>query len=145
MTNVRAIDLIDYVNNYIDYTFYINEFPAVSRDDCAFIRMTGGFPASEWTSVKKPSFQVVVRHNEKGAQYAEQKAYEIFEFFHNRQAFTLDEAELGDSYYLGMNLEVPQSLRSIVHCRAEQSTPMYLGRDENNRPIYSMNFTLVTK
>lgn len=142
MTNVKAIELVDYINNFIEYTFYINEFPAVSRDDSAFIRMTGGGTPSEWTTLKKPTFQVLVRHNEKGAQYAEMKAYEIFDFLHNRKTFTLDDVELGDSYYLGMDVEVPQSLKHIVHCTANQSSPMYIGRDDNNRPIYSMNFTL---
>lgn len=139
---IKAIELVDYLNAKVSYTYYVNEFPSTGLDDSAYVRMTGGFAPSEWTTKKRPSFQVVVRGAVNSAPQCEEKAYQIYEYLHNRKNFLLDTAELGDSYHLGMGNELEQKPKSIVHCRADQSAPMYLGRDENDRPLYSMNFTL---
>lgn len=96
---IKAIELRDYIDGKIDYTFYVNEFPSSSVDDGAFIRMSPGLPASEWTSKKRPSFQVVVRGGERNMPQAEEVAYNIYELMHNRRNFTLDTAEVGDAYY----------------------------------------------
>lgn len=141
---IKAIELVDYIKAKVPYTYYVNEFPTNAKDDGAYVRMTGGFPASEWTSKKRPSFQVVVRGASGNAQYAEDIAYQIYADLHNRSNFLLSTIELGDSYYLGTGEELEQSPKSIVHCRADQSSPIYLGRDENDRPLYSINFTLTT-
>jgi hypothetical protein len=45
-----------------------------------------------------------------------------------------------------MNLQnVTMGNESIVIIRAMNSAPLYIGNDDNNRPIYSMNFDCVVR
>lgn len=141
---IKAIELIDYIKAKVPYTYYVNDFPRNAKDDGAYVRMTGGYEPSEWTTKKRPSFQVVVRGGKDNGPYAEETAYKVYRELHNRSNFTLSDIELGDSYYLGTGEELETKPKSIVHCRADQSSPIYVGKDENDRPIYSMNFTLTT-
>lgn len=141
---IRAIELVDYLKAKVPYTYFVNEFPPTSADDSAYVKITPGFPPSEWTTKKRVSFQIVVRGAEANMPYAESKALEIYKHLHNRNEFTLDAVDIGDGYYLGMGYALDEPLKRIIHCSADQSAPFYLGRDSNNRPLYSMNFTLVT-
>ncbi|WP_409346760.1 minor capsid protein [Paenibacillus sp. MBLB4367] len=117
-------ELKQYFVTNMPYTYYANEFPTQSTTDAAFVRLTGGFPPSQWTPKKRPSFQVLMRGSETGGPALEAKANSIFGHLHNRAEFVIGTTR-------------------IVHCSSDQSSPLYLGRDENNRPLYSLNFTCV--
>ena len=104
-------------------TFVGNEFQTNSPDDCAYTRITGGYAPSEWTSKARPSFQIVLRT--KLASAAEPKANAIYADLHRKTEFNFG------------------SVR-IVICLADQSAPLYLGKDEGGRTLYSLNFTLTT-
>lgn len=104
-------------------TFVGNEFSATSPDDCAYTRITGGYAPSEWTSRARPSFQIVVRT--KLASAAEPKANAIFADLHRKSEFSFGSTR-------------------VVKCVADQSAPLYLGKDESGRTLYSLNFTITT-
>ena len=120
---LTVTDITGYLRQNITYAFVANEFATGNPDDCAYVRMSGGFRPSEWTSKKRPSFQIVLRS--KSAKTADDKAYEIFELLNG-----LTEAQVGNT--------------RVVKCIADQSSPLPLGKDENGRALYSLNFTVTT-
>lgn len=109
------------VNSAVAYTYYPNEFPSTAPDDCGYVRIFGGFAASQWTPKQRPTLQVVVRG--KNGITTESKAWAIYGAFHQRTDFVI-------------------GTQKISSCFADQSAPLYLGLDGNNRPMYSVNFTL---
>lgn len=100
-----------------------NDFAADSPDTCAFTRINGGRPPNEWSSVSRPSVQVVIRA--KAASTAETKANAFFNALHNRREFAVGSTR-------------------VIRSEAEQSAPFYLGPDESGRTLYSVNFTFTT-
>lgn len=100
-----------------------NDFTAENPDDCAYVRITGGGAPSEWSSVAYPAFQVVIRS--KKAATAEAKGNALLSALHAKTEFMIGGTR-------------------VVKCLADQSTPWYLGPDENGRALYSINFTLRT-
>ena len=120
---LTVTDITAFLRQNIAYTFVTNEFAPSNHDDCAYVRMSGGFRPSEWTSKKRPSFQIVLRS--KSAKTADDKAYEIFAHLNS-----LTEERVGST--------------RVVKCVADQSSPLYLGKDENGRALYSLNFTATT-
>jgi Bacteriophage minor capsid protein len=121
---VRILELINFVNSRVPDAYYPNIFPTNSPDACVRVRLTGGFPTDEWTGKKQPSFQIFVR--DVHPALAENRAYAIHESLTN-----LTNVTIGDS--------------SVVKIRSNNSVPIYLGDDENNRPMYSMNFDCVVR
>ncbi|WP_018755200.1 minor capsid protein [Paenibacillus terrigena] len=116
-------DITDYLRRSVPYTYVANEFGATDTDDCAYVRLTGGYAPSQWTSKRKPSFQIVLRA--KSAKTADARANEIYEELNGKTEFSF-----------GTN--------RIIKCMADQSSPIYLGKDANGRPLYSINFTVTT-
>ncbi|ETT41428.1 hypothetical protein C162_26140 [Paenibacillus sp. FSL R7-269] len=100
-----------------------NEFIATNPDDCAYVRITGGGAPSEWSSVARPSFQVVIRA--KLSSNAEAKGNALIAALHLKTEFIIGSTR-------------------VVKCLADQSAPWYLGPDESGRALYSVNFTLTT-
>ncbi|WFR64306.1 hypothetical protein P9222_09105 [Paenibacillus amylolyticus] len=47
------------------FRYYVNEFPSGAPDAAAWVRLTGGYPPSDWSPRKKPSMQILVRGPEK--------------------------------------------------------------------------------
>ncbi|MCG7407693.1 minor capsid protein [Paenibacillus sp. ACRRX] len=120
---MNLTDITGYLRQAVPYTYVPNEFVAGNPDDCAYVRLTGGFPPSEWTSKRKPSFQVILRA--KSTSVADSNANAIYAEL-NRKA----------EFYFGT--------QRIIKCVADQSSPIYLGKDENGRATYSLNFTVTT-
>jgi hypothetical protein len=123
---VRILELISFIKTRVNGVYYPNSFPISAPDVCAVVKLTGGFPPSQWTGKKQPSFQILVRGKAKDFAEVESRAYAIHESLMNLQGVTI-----GDE--------------SIVIMRAMNSVPLYIGNDENNRPIYSMNFDCVVR
>jgi len=126
--NVKILELITFVKARVPGVYYPNSFPisTATPDACAIVKLTGGFPPSQWTGKKQPSFQILVRGKANDVADAETRAYAIHEALMNLQGVTI-----GDD--------------SVVIIRAMNSVPLYIGNDENNRPIYSMNFDCVVR
>jgi hypothetical protein len=117
-------DLKSNISAAVPYTYYANEFTSTSTADSAYVRLTGGVKPSEWTNTLRPTFQVVVRGAELNGPTVEAKANAIWAYYHQKRNFTIGTTQ-------------------ILACFADQAAPMYLGRDSANRPLYSLNFTLV--
>lgn len=117
-------ELKTYLSAVVPYAYHANEFPTESIDDAAYVKLTGGFRPNEWTNRKQPSFQVIIRGGERSGPATEAKAYGIYDALHQRSDFVV-------------------GTQRIIRCTADQSTPLYLGRDDNKRPLYSVNFTMV--
>ncbi|WP_314587921.1 minor capsid protein [Paenibacillus terrigena] len=116
-------DITGYLRQAVPFVYVPNEFSATDPDDCAYVRLSGGFRPSEWTSKRKPSIQIVLRT--KQASAAEPKANAIYAGLHRKIEF-----DLGGT--------------RVVSCTADQSTPIFLGKDANGRTMYSLNFTITT-
>lgn len=129
---MRIRDLVNFIENLVPGRYSENSFPLESKyDEWTAVRLTGGFPINQWTGKKQPSFQVRVRGNPDNADHnepedTEARAYEIHQALTN-----LTNVKIGNA--------------SIVKIRAMNSVPLPIGNDENNRPIYSMNFDTVVR
>lgn len=125
---MKILELITFVKARVPGVYYPNAFPVSTTavDGCAVVKLTGGFPPSEWTGKKQPSFQILVRGKAGDTAEVETRAYAIHESLMNLQDITV-----GND--------------SVVIIRAMNSVPLYIGNDENNRPIYSMNFDCVVR
>jgi hypothetical protein len=125
---VKVLDLITFIKGRVNGVYYPNTFPISTKtvDDCATVKLTGGFPTDEWTGKKQPSFQVLVRGKVNGQADAETQAYAIFDALTN-----LRDVMIGDE--------------SVVVIRAMNSMPIFIGNDDNYRPIYSLNFNCVVR
>nr|MDF9458071.1 minor capsid protein [Bacillus pumilus] len=69
---------------------------------------------------------MLVRGESRDGAGAEDKAFELYDALTN-----LSEVQVGES--------------SIVQIRRNNSAPLYLGDDESDRPIYSLNFDCVER
>ncbi|AZS17392.1 minor capsid protein [Paenibacillus lutimineralis] len=114
----------DFLLQSIPYKYYANDFPPDSPDEAAWVRLTGGYAPSEWSPRKLPSVQIVVRGHQSKAVQTEEIADQIYKFLHQKREF-----------HVASHL--------VRFCKADQSSPIYAGRDDNGRVIYSLNFTLV--
>jgi hypothetical protein len=124
--NVKILELITFIKTRVPGVYYPNRFPNNVTDEVAMAKLTGGFPTSEWTGKKQPSFQVMVRGKVNGEGTCEAKAYEIHEALTNMREVTI-------------------GTDSVVVIRSMNSVPLFIGYDENDRPIYSINFDCVVR
>lgn len=123
---MRILELITFIRERVAGVYYPNSFPTTSQDNCVMVRLTSGFPTSQWTGKAQPSFQIQVRESAQKQGDCEAKAYEIHEALTN-----LHNVTIGDS--------------SVVIIRSMNSVPIYIGNDDRERPIYSMNFDCVVR
>lgn len=123
---MRILDLITFIREQVAGVYYPNSFPTTSKDDCVLVRLTSGFPTDQWTGKKQPSFQIQVRNSATKIADCEAQAYEIHKALTN-----LRNVWIGES--------------SVVIIRSMNSVPVFIGFDENERPIYSMNFDCVVR
>ncbi|QHZ45912.1 minor capsid protein [Bacillus sp. NSP9.1] len=123
---MKILELISFIKSRVPGVYYPNRFPRDADDECISVKLTGGFPTSQWTGKKQPSFQILVRGRQAGEQDCEDKANEIFDSLTN-----LKEVIIGES--------------SVVIIRATTSVPLFIGYDDNERPQYSLNFDCVIR
>ena|SRR5690625_374695 len=125
---MKIQELISFIRGLVPGTYFPNSFPVSEEapDKCSVVRLTGGFPTSQWTGKRQPSFQIRVRGEAQGQSEVEERAYEIHGALTN-----LRDVKIGNN--------------SIVVIRAMTPVPVHIGDDENNRPIYSMNFDTVIR
>lgn len=120
---IRINDLIDWIETVVPFKYFMNDFPATAPDACAFVRIIPGESLDSWVPIPRPEFQAVVRAAQYNDEQAEEVANSLLATLHKRSGGTLS----------GLKL---------ILCRAEQSAPFYIGTDENDRPMYSVNFAL---
>lgn len=123
---MKVQELITFIKTLVPGDYFPHSFP-ISRlapDECSAVRITGGFPTSQWTGKRQPSFQIRVRGTDDSE--TETRAYKIHKALTN-----LREVKVGDN--------------SIVVIRAMTPVPVHLGEDENGRIIYTMNFDTVIR
>lgn len=121
---MRVLEVRSFIENLVPGVYFSNRFPAGEPSDCAVVKLTGGFPPSQWTGKTQPSFQIRVRGTDE--LECEERAYAI----HNA-LLNLQNVRIGES--------------SVVIIRSMNSVPLHLGEDENGRTIYSMNFDCVVR
>jgi hypothetical protein len=125
---MKILELINFIKGRVTGVYFPNRFPSSidAPDGCIVVKLTGGFPTDQWTGKKQPSFQVMVRGAKMGEANAESLAYQLHQSLTN-----LREITIGTS--------------SVVVIRSMNSVPLFIGYDENDRPIYSMNFDCVVR
>lgn len=126
-----ATDLIAYLfaegfTVYPDPNFIPANLPE-NKYPCLFVFGTGGFAPHQYVPTERPTFQVYV----KGKSYksdpfhmgsAEALAKSLIRHLHRRANFQIGSVQ-------------------VFSCLASQSSPIYLGLDEGDRPLFSTNFT----
>lgn len=119
---MHTIDLLDFLGANVPYSYYPNAFPATAPDSCGVVKVTGG--TSPTPTLSRPSFQVVIRARHPSD--AEDKAWEVYEFFNLKRSF-----DVGSLH--------------VIYCNAQQSSPLYIGTDDNGRFLYSVNFNTISE
>lgn len=118
---MRLEDVISFVQSHVPFKYYANEFPNSAKDDCGFIRFNEGQPPNLYLiGFKTPSIQIVIRH--KSMEEAETLANRIWNLFHGKEHYEIGNTKVFVSY-------------------CDQSEPIFLGKDNNGRTIYSINIT----
>jgi hypothetical protein len=123
---MKIPELIDFIKNLVPGVYYANGFPVSSVDQCSMVKLSPGAPPDEWTGKKQPTFQILVRGKESGQTEVENRAYDVHNALTNKRNVIIGN-------------------ESIVIIRAINSVPFFIGNDENNRPLYSMNFECVIR
>jgi hypothetical protein len=90
-----------------------------SPDQVVYVVETGSTRSPEPT-LYSPSIQFIIRGNKDDVQTARTKAEQVL--------IVMDNATISGTNY--------------PYCFAEQN-PMYIGKDENERPMFSINFKLM--
>lgn len=129
-----ANDLIDYLTRE-GYTVYPdpNYLPADLQEakyPCLFVFGSGGYAPHEYVPTERPTFQVIVKGKSYKTLPANMSATEALvnrlkELLHRRPNY-----RAGSAY---------------VYSSVAMQQPIYLGLDEKDRPMYSINFMFYTK
>jgi len=123
---MKIQELISYIKSLVNFSFYPYVFPTTAADECGVVSIFAGPSVDEDTGVSRPSFQVLIRGKRKDFQKTEARAYEVFEALANKK-----------NQLIGAH--------SVVIIRPQSSTPIFIGLDETDRPVYSLNFETVIR
>lgn len=105
------------------WTFFENYSPA-TPDQAVVARDTGGAPGEATSAIDYPTFQLMVRSGKLRSDLARAKMIECYNALH--------EGDIPDS--------TTSPPRQLVYCFGVQSSPLYIGTDENERPEFVINF-----
>ncbi|MDC3413962.1 minor capsid protein [Terrihalobacillus insolitus] len=120
---MKVMDVITFVSSNVPFQYFPNEFPE-SANDCGVVRIEGGQNPDIYTvGLKSPSIQVLIRH--KKGEEAERLANDIWSLFHAKSHY-----EIGSTF--------------IYFSSCDQSEPVFVGKDKNDRTIYSVNVSCKT-
>lgn len=114
--------LIAWLGTIVPCAYFDGDFPRGAPELAAAVQFSPGFPPDLLTGITYPAFQVVVRGPPRTSE-AEEKAIEL---------------QTGILSARGTLLEGNR----IIVCEPEQSAPAYIGRDESDRRLYSLNFQM---
>ncbi|WP_339816782.1 minor capsid protein [Paenibacillus sp. FSL R7-0216] len=130
-----ANDLITYLTGagftvYPDPNFLPAEIPE-NKLPCLFVFGTGGYAPHEYVPTERPTFQVII----KGKSYktlpanmaaTEELGKQLIKHLHRRANYQAGSA-------------------GVISSTAAQPSPIPLGLDEGDRPMFSTNFMFYTK
>lgn len=130
-----ASDLITYLTGagftvYPDPNFLPADIPE-NKLPCLFVFGTGGFEPHAYVPTERPTFQIII----KGKSYKALPA-------------NMSETEaLGKHLIKHLHRRVNYQAGSVrvISSTASQSSPISLGLDDKDRPVFSTNFTFYTK
>jgi len=113
------------VPNFIPTDTPDNKLPAL------YVMGSGGWAPHEYVPTERPTFQVIIKGkvfktNTTSIAATEAEAKRLIQFLHRKANFVV-----GTS--------------AVISCLAMQSNPIYLGQDEQSRPMFSTNFTFYVK
>ncbi|MUG45525.1 minor capsid protein [Paenibacillus woosongensis] len=114
---------------YPDANFIPAELPEFKMP-CLFVFGTGGYAPHEYVPTERPTFQVIV----KGKSYKDLPT--------NMAATEALAKRLEQLFHRKVNYKVGQT--HVFSSKAMQP-PIYLGLDDKDRPMYSVNFMFYTK
>lgn len=117
---MKVADLKEYVEAHFTSRFVVNEFHATTPDNCCVVIL--GSSGGSNRNVVNLEFQFLVRNVD--PEQAENLAHEIFNHFNNKS-----------EYFIGNS--------RIVLSKGQNAIPLYTGKDENNRTIYSINIDVI--
>lgn len=101
---------------------FIGPMPTGPDTAIAVREYAAGAPMPKWL-IDFPSVQTLIRGEPGGYQLAKIKATDVLNVLHSIPSQDLN----GDRW---------DSIRAL-------NTPAYVGKDENNRPMFSINYTLI--
>jgi len=117
-------DVIEFIQQHVPFRYHATEFPKNQGHDCGFVRIEAGSPPDIYiVGLKSPSIQVAIRHD--SGSEAERIAKEIWNLFHGKSHFYIGETK-------------------VYFTKCDQSEPIYLGKDNNGRTMYSINVSCKT-
>ncbi|WP_243237461.1 minor capsid protein [Heliobacterium chlorum] len=116
-------ELIAVLQQTVPLKYFANSFPAMG-DDCAVVRLTSGGRSSVKANLNRPSLQILIRASDPAM--TEANATELYQSFNGKRDF-----DVGATH--------------VIFCAAQQSSPLFLGQDDNDRSIYALNFSLITE
>lgn len=122
---MKLDSLIYFIKEKVPYTYFKNTFPNGTTDNCAYVQFSGGFPTED-SGVKRPTFQIVIRSGLNDYNKSEEIGYKLHEELTNLSEIMID------TY-------------SVVKIKCMNSVPMFVGTDEKNRPIHSINFEMTVR
>jgi Bacteriophage minor capsid protein len=123
---MRIQELLTHVKSLVNYAFFPYAFPTTAADECGIVTIIQGLPEDVETGVKRPNFQVLIRGKARDFNLAEAKAWEVYRALANKK-------------------DVRIGAHSVVVIRPQSSTPIFIGLDEAERPVYSLNFETVIR
>lgn len=119
---MKIENVIEFISQNVPLKLYANEFPKTDNGDCGFVRFNDGEPPDLYiVGLYSPSIQIVIRQD--SGQEADKVSTEIWKLFHAKEHFFI-----GDS--------------KVFISMCDQSTPVYVGRDNNDRTLYSVNVSM---
>ncbi|WP_040932639.1 minor capsid protein [Paenibacillus larvae] len=123
---MKIQELIAWIEQRAPGTYFPFMFPTTGPDACSVVTLQAGGAKDRDTGASFPAFQVLVRGAARDFEETEVRAYAIFTTIANRK-----EQRIG--------------AESVVVIYPVGSVPFFIGIDEVQRPVFSMNFNLIIR
>lgn len=124
---MKIQEIINYLKSLVPSTYLAYTYPKNENlHAVVVITPLPGFPKDPELGFTYPVFQVKVRGNVGDYAGAEAKAFEIFDAIANRY-----HVQIGPHH--------------VVQITMGSSQPIFIGNDENERPIFTFNFQMKVK
>lgn len=118
--NLNYMNFIDYLKAHVSEPIYPLRFPTGAPDRCITVEFSGGTATRGTVSTIFVQFMIRTIHPSHGETLAD----EILDFLDNRTSDNIGETQL-------------------ILAEAQQGESIYIGTDENDRNLFSINFKLI--
>lgn len=124
---MKIQEVIDYLKTLVPSTYLAYTYPKdESYNAVTVITPLPGLPQDTELGITYPVFQVKVRGDVSDYAEAESRAFEIFD-------------ALANKYHVRIGAH------HVVQITMGSSQPYFIGKDENERPIFTFNFQMKVK